>query len=511
MTIINNAGNSPDAVTCALDSVQTIHASLYSIKDQIAGPSPLDSLSSDSYDLEGKSTEVTLHVDQWADVWRKIHSGSSPLISEETNFGGFSFHLEVSCCDDDRPLRKDKKVSAYLSINAFEGGPIEKMVVNYSISAFAGEENIQTFSSSQDFAKDIEKGCCWGWDSFLTAAEANKYEGRITFIASCFIAELVYASNDTLERKRNKPIQSNERSILVTTFYTRLVRLNDEFITDMQALYSDHFFFSEQFSKSLVYNADLTPQKESNPNLSTPSRIPAMILIQFRQKAEASLKKYRENIIQICKDEVEDNLSSRYDQKAQLPQQLLTLLMRKCEEKVKSQMSVLANLHTFFIEMELTSSHSSSSNNSKFVKGIQSIQKIILENNNKATPKPSHLRHLDSKKIKNMSVEEKNILNRQIEIFVSYKLMLSRFIDNVIMSTQSELMYKQICAMFKKSMVEAVLFQSDEDEDEDLSLISSHDLSEEESTCHYEQFEYQRDILDDFCNEDEDDDDSFII
>uniref|UniRef100_A0A7S2N5B3 Dynamin GTPase n=2 Tax=Helicotheca tamesis TaxID=374047 RepID=A0A7S2N5B3_9STRA len=437
-----------DAVVCRSKAAELIDACVCCLKDQIHGHASLENTFSNVESCEGKSLELSLVVKDWKEARKKDCGNASVLYSEEKFLGAFSFQLELHCRTDGED---ENSVGLFLIIEVPKGEPIKKMIVDYSCSAFCEGDEIVTESTSNDFIREQ----IWGWEPFISEDEADDLSGKMTFTAFIYVDKVTSESED---------IDRDGRMLCA-----QLSDLQDEFLSNIESLHSNHFFFSEHFRKSLAKDIIATRGGLGLPGSVAP-HLPIVVLKRLRKNLAKMCKEYRQSVFQECKMTATAILCNCIKESAH--PQLLLLLEKKMGDVFEEQMKVLGTHHASIIEWE-DSMHSS---NHYFMDTVQSIRENIFDD---GSATPSYLADLDPERIKFMSNEEQKLVDMQIEIFAYWKLMKKRFVDNIIMSTHSELVSKPIYNILKESMIKVALCKNDEDM---VSLLSPAEDAVEERT-----------------------------
>ena len=231
----------------------------------------------------------------------------------------------------------------------------------------------------------------------------------------------------------------------------QLNKLQDDFISSLNKLYSNHYFFSSNFRKKIQHEVSACRGGFGLPGAVGP-HVPVDILKTLRQKLPIVVAVYREGVQKAVLQKVDKLVERHFESK--LYPNLNVLIINSCNSLVTEQASILVRQHGFILEWE----ESVCSSNHYFMHTVQSIRSIIANTEN---DKPSYLKHLSEASIKLMSNEDQRIVDMQIEIFAYWKLIKKRLADYMIMSTHSVMVHKPINIMLKPALLEATISHGD--------------------------------------------------
>lgn len=331
----------------------------------------------------------------------------------------------------------DNDVGCFLKISPPSGTEAKSILVTYSVAAMTQDKSFFFDSGVSDFSANS-----WGSRCLMKQVEADAITGPVTFEASVFVEKLV------VEKKEEKV--DEQQALLLCA---QLNKLQNDFVSSMDKLYSNTYFFSAAFRKKLGHEVSGCRGGVGLPGAIAP-HVPVNILKSLRQKLPSIVEVYRDAVKAACLEKV-DNLVDGYFESKLYPK-LNELVAEKCNHIFEQQASNLVSHHNLILEWE----ESVCSSNHYFMDTVQSIRSSLSA---QEADKPPYLKHLSDTKIKRMNNEDQRLLDMQIEIFAYWKLMKKRLADYIIMSTHSEIVNKPIKVKLKPALLEATMSQGDKE------------------------------------------------
>ena len=420
-----------DARACRSKVMHCIESSISELQDEVLGRTSSAPVSDG---MTGASFEIALTIEDFEAERKK--SLKTIKIMSIRDVGGYEFTLMI------HPNRKKKAEDANASIGAFlrvefpKDNSVASMALSYEFTVSSGEKYF-SHKDEQEFVEPIDN---WGSSDFISAADADNIKGSITFQVNVFVEKLVL--------KKQEKSTDDYQSIMLCA---QLNKLQDDFVSSLDKLYSNHYFFSSNFRKKLQHEVSACRGGVGLPGAVGP-HVPVNILKSLRQKLPIVVAVYRDGVKKAVLQKV-DKLVDRHFASKLYPK-LNVLIINSCKSLVAQQASILVKQHGFILEWE----ESVCSSNHYFMDTVQSIRSIIADTKN---DRLSYLKHLSEASIKLMSNEDQRIVDMQIEIFAYWKLMKKRVADYMIMSTHSVMVNKPINIMLKPALLEATMSHGD--------------------------------------------------
>jgi GTPase SAR1 family protein len=445
-----------DAKACRAKVLHCIEASVIELQNEMLGRSPQRTVSEDELKA-GAMFEISLTIDNFSDMrgkkWEKNED-----ICQKKRVGGFDFELSVYPLykDPDDVEKSDKEdksdvpscVGGFLSVQPSEDIEVKSMVITFSITGTGSGGSSQMEIESKEYAEQIEDGSGWGTSSLLSQKVADSIRGQATFTANVFV--------EKIEIERSASAEVENQDLLCAT----LNNLQEELVTSIDTLYSNHYFFSSAFRLKLAHEVSSCRGGIGLPGTIAP-HVPVNILKHLRQKLPEVIEAYRNQVKTACTQKVKASINNHFEEK--IHPNLNRLVLETSKELLEKMATNLIAHHALILEWE----DSICSSNHYFMDTVQSIRSSLLDDE---SDRPAYLKHLSDKMIKKMSNEDQRIVDMQIEIFAYWKLMKKRLVDYVIMSTQSELVSKPFSTMLKPTLMEVTMAQGD---DEIIRLLDS--------------------------------------
>jgi interferon-induced GTP-binding protein Mx1 len=420
-----------DARACRSKVMHCIESSISELQDEVLGRTSSAPVSDG---ITGASFEFELTIEDLEAERKKSLTHS--YIKSIQDVCGFKFTLMID------PNRKKKaedangSVGAYLSVEFPEDNIVASMALSYEFTVSSGEK----YFSRKLEEEFVESHKGRGSHEFISAADADNIKGSTTFQVNVFVEKLVL-----------KKYENNTDDYQSIMLCAQLNKLQDDFVSSLDKLYSHHYFFSSNFCKKLQHEVSACRGGTGLPGAVGP-HVPVNILKTLRQKLPIVVTVYRDGVQKAVLQKVDKLVDRHFESK--LYPKLNVLIIDSCKSLVTQQASILVKQHGLILEWE----ESVCSSNHYFMDTVQSIRSIIADTEN---DRPSYLKHLSEASIKLMSNEDQRIVDMQIEIFAYWKLMKKRVADYMIMSTHSVMVHKPINIMLKPALLEATMSHGD--------------------------------------------------
>jgi len=372
-------------------------------------------------------------VDDFQAAYKEGKERSTPVI-----VGNFTFELQVTMNDGN-----DKKSpSLYLKVSTASCSGVVNVCLSCTFTATQGDQQLENSSMEADYQLSKKKpSYTWGQNSFSSTV-AQALHGKVIFSVSVFV-----------ERVEIKEGPEDDSSYSGSTLLcARLADLQDELTSSINTLYSNSFFFSVGFHKSLARELQGSRGGVGLPG-NIASHVPVGVLRKLRTKLPAPIAEYRNKVLEECTSTAEA-IIGKYVVMECHPK-LHSVLVECAEELFNAQASELEHYHEKILEWE----ENVCSSNHYFMDTVNSIRTSVYETDNEE--KPLYLRHLTAEAIAAMSNEDQKLVDQQIELFAYWKLMKKRLVDYVLLSTQGELVNAPIHMKLKQKMLEAVFCRDD--------------------------------------------------
>lgn len=447
-----------DAKACRAKVLHCIEASVTELQNEVLGRSPQRIVSEDELEA-GTMFEISLTIENFSDrrdqTWKKNKS-----ICQKKRVGGFDFELSIYPLYKDPDGAKESEeedkpdvpscVAGFLGVTSSEDVDVNSMVVTWSLTG-TGNGNVSSHLElrSKEYAELIENGSSWGTRSLFGQEVADSIDGQATFVANVFI--------EKIDIERSASAEAEKQDLLCAT----LNNLQEELVTSIDTLYSNHYFFSSAFRLKLAHEVSSCRGGIGLPGTIAP-HVPVNILKRLRLKLPEVIESYRNQVKTACMQKMKAAINLHFEEK--IHPNLNQLVVEASKELLEKMAMNLVTHHALILEWE----DSICSSNHYFMDTVQSIRSSLSDDE---SDRPAYLKHLSDKMIKKMSNEDQRIVDMQIEIFAYWKLMKKRLVDYVIMSTQSELVSKPFSKMLKPTLMEVTMAHGD---DEMIRLLDSN-------------------------------------
>jgi len=269
------------AAECKAKAVQLIDACSNRLEGEASGSVHTELRVSES--CEGEAFELSLTVN---DV-QAAYSEDKTVTTDTVEIGGFEFQLQVNVRNEE----ERKSVGTYLNVSVQDKCMISARVgISCTFSATNGDDEIRRLFMEHTYGLDEEEASGgFGYNAFISSRRAEALSGEVTFHASVFV--------DSIEIKAASV--DNSSGVGNTLLCARLADLQDVFTSSMNTLYSNSYFFSVGFRKSLARELQGSRGGIGLPG-NIASHVPVGVLRKLRKKLPAPIAEYRSKVLGEC-------------------------------------------------------------------------------------------------------------------------------------------------------------------------------------------------------------------
>jgi GTPase SAR1 family protein len=417
-----------NAAACKAKAVQLIDACTNRLEGEASGRVHMDLNVGES--CEGEAFELSLTIDG-------LESECGEARSTSVEVGEFSFMLYA------KADKKEDKASLdpYLQVSQGTRSGTANVSLTCTFSALHGDEVLKTKTMDADYKLTTENSFGgWGLGEFLSTKKAKALSGDITFTAHVFVESVELGEDE------------ENTSLHDTLLCARLADLQDDFTSSIDKLYSNRYFFSDSFRKSLARELQGSRGGIGLPG-NIASHVPVGVLRKLRTNLPLPIAEYRNKVLEECSSTTEAIIENFVG--IDRHPKLQSVLVECAEEIFNTQAAELERYHDKILEWE----ENVCSSNHYFMDTVNSIRSTLYESEDEE--KPLYLRHLTAEAIARMSNEDQKLVDQQIELFAYWKLMKKRLIDYVLLSTHGELVSTPIHKKLKPAMLDVVFRRDD--------------------------------------------------
>lgn len=439
-----------DAGTCRAHLIRIIDQYDRRLQDEISGQISTKNVSDN---WKGRCFEISLTL---LDLKSRLaHGEDVEDSSEKLEAGECTFILKAKSTkeeegpNDNGAERSNHVLGAYLYVNL--GEKVESMNAVFTFTAFPGSTDARIYKTRQVKQKFEEKSSNIGYANLGVPPEALENISEATVTVSVFITDISFAKDYSSFSRRNSLLCS------------RLADLQNTFTSEVDELYSNQYFFSVEFRKSLESEVSACRGGIGLPG-SLPSHVPCTVLEKLRKQLPFPINSFRKNFYSECLESVELIMEQYVD--LRLTPRLHSLTAEVIRDHFKDCNKKLEEYHKTILDWET----GITTTNHYFMDTVRSIRSQIYSKDSKKSQEndidnngmlPSYLKHLRG--IRKMSNEEQKLIDWQIEIFAYWKLLKKRLVDYVILSTHCELAKKPLTESLKPLLLERVFNQDNDD------------------------------------------------
>ena len=449
-----------DTKTCRGKATQLVDACMTRMQDGLSGRLPPETDTAVTT-CEGEAFELSLPLPNLKQFLKD--EAPKGIHSDKFTVGECRFCIFLQSNNEG-----DKQnLGAYLWVKTSNESIQGVHVVCNFMASSTGEPAIRDSEMEHTYDQGgLRAGTGRGFEGFLSS-------DRLENLQDVTVACNVFVEKITLQEHVGPNIES---SLLCS----RLADLHDEFTTDVDKLYSNHYFFSTAFRKSLAREVSATRGGIGLPGTVSP-HISAGALQKLSGKLHIPINTFRTKVFGECKRTTEA-IIDKYVDHAVFPR-LHCLLVEETHELIGTKNKKLESRHKEILEWQSVMA----TTNHYFMGTVQSIRSRLF-NSNSDDDEPaeddydydcstheqlSYLGKLTPSVIRQMSNEEQKLVDEQIAIFAYWKVLKKVLVDIVIQSTQFELVADPINKKLKPLLLDAIF--SRHDDEQLVKLLSPED------------------------------------
>lgn len=423
-------------------------------------------INEDGNTCEGESFEISKTID--IEMERKNVPCGRYITSEKMCVGNYEFEMYIYPNGGKKYEDKDENpIGMFLSMKK-KPCSVESSMIFYTFSAYSNDGTKISYASCHD---EFEKCKRLGFSDFIAHNKAKSLQGQIAFRLDISITK----ENGSVHKELNH-------------LCGKLAKLESEFTSDINSIYSDQYMFSEAFRKSLKHQVTLYHGR-IDLSSSITSFIALNVLKHLCKNFFKCIDKFRENIYRTSYATVIKGLKAVVDQKQYSG--LYSLFEDIAKKVMRHHLDIAKNNHTYLLSLEEEIDPS----NSFFKDTVKSIRShvfgLVIE---QGISKPSYLLDLTPTVIQKMNEEDKTLIDLQIEIFAYWKLIKMTTVHNIIRATRSEIVTKVFSKSLKACLWEEVLNFVDEGQTCSISSDEGNDFLEARENTTMEEIKKDLDL-----------------